>query len=417
MKAKIYPSVAIINSNIEPCYLMAHYFLLASLVSKENITISNLKLNDYLIDTIKALEKLGIKVTFFGVDSCYVSNLPKEKKDIIEIDLINNSTLKYLFPLSLNLSKKVIFKTNSNFDLSCYDYIIKNCNVFIKKEENKITCSGLISIDYLSLNNDLPLIIGFILNSLYLKQALTIKVNQIETIKNSLLLLIDVFKKCGYIITIDGDYIYIHNEQTRIWDDFVIEGDYEFASYLIAISTLNGSFKSTYLKENSLQECYEIIPIIKKMGGLIKFIDDNKKYLYSYNNSLLEKGVAKRLKGITIEHINDKLLYLVMTIASFSFGKTIIKNTLPNPFINILKNLDVNIKYENNSIIIIGSFTYKNTKTINCLNDINIAKSLIVFSLLNNGCLVLENIPEKVKEFIEILKSSTKEHAITLYTN
>lgn len=416
MKVKIYPSKTIIdNSSIEPCYIMAHYFLLASLVSKENITISNLRLNEYLIYTIKALENLGIKVTFFGVDSCYVSNLPKEKKDIIEVNLTNITTLKYLFPLSLNLSKKVVYYTNTNLDLSCYDYIIKNCNVFIKKEENKIICSGLISLDYLDLKDDLPLIIGFILNSLYLKQALTIKVENIESIKSSLMLFIDVFKKCGYIITIDKEFIYVHNEQTTIWDDYVIEGDYEFASYLIAISTLNGSFKSAYLKENSLQECYEIIPIIKKMGGLVKFITDSKSYLYSYNNGLLEKGIPKRLKGITLEKVNEKLLCLVMVIASFSLGKTIIKNTPFHPFINILKSLNVNIKYENNSIIILGNSTYKNTKTINCLNDLSITKSLIVFALLNNGYLILENANNEAKEFLSILKKSSKEHAITLF--
>ena len=49
--------------------------------------------------------------------------------------------------------------------------------------------------------------------------------------------------------------------------------------------------------------------------------EDNKKYLYVSNNSLLEKGVAKQLKACDIDICDvSGMIPLVMVICSFSNG-------------------------------------------------------------------------------------------------
>ena len=116
---------------------------------------------------------------------------------------------------------------------------------------------------------------------------------------------IAVFNKLGYDIEfLNDDTIIVHQGKNELlWDNYFIEGDYSTASNFIALSCLNGSLTSYNLKENSLQADYKIIEILKQMGGNIRFINENKA-LYSINNSLLLKGIAKQLKAVDVDIAN-----------------------------------------------------------------------------------------------------------------
>ena len=77
--------------------------------------------------------------------------------------------------------------------------------------------------------------------------------------------------------------------------------------------------------------------------------------------------------------------------------------------------LNVNIKYKDNEVIITGKKEYFNNVTLNSFNDHRIAMALSVFSLLNNGIIIIKDaqcVKKSEPDFFEILKKGCKENAI-----
>ena len=410
MKVKIYPSRFILNKEIDGSKALTHRFLLGCLLSNEGIILDNIPNNDDIKATLNFLKAINKEYIYTSENSIYVKPSKINNFDEIEIDVLNSaSSLRFILPLSLNIAKKVIFKCNEqliNKTLSVYEKLTEQCNLIIKKEDDKIVCSGSMNLDYYEVDGSISsqFITGLIINALYLKKAITIKIIPPFVSFKYVLMSVEVFKKLGFDISYSDNCLYIHNNHNYIWDTYFIEGDYSIASNYIALAALNGSFIAKNLNENSIQEEKVIIDIIKSIGGNVRFIKENDKdTLYVNNNTLLEKGIAKQLKAFSFDMESSiNLIPILMVVASLSNGISTFSN-LENlkdnekdrvyNMINILKQLGVSININNDKTITIkGKKQYFNNVSIDCYNDHRILMALSVFALLNNGVITIDNI-------------------------
>lgn len=435
MDVKIYSSRFILEKSFDGSTALTHRFLIASWLANEQIFLDNVPTNDDINATIDFLNQINTEVLFTSENSCYLKPKKYIKKDILYFDVKNStSSLRFLLPVALNFAKKVVFKCDKlliNKSLDIYKQIAEQCNCIINKKENEITCSGSISLDFYEVDGKISsqFITGLIINAIYNKKAITIKVIPPFENKKYVLMSIEIFKLFGFDISINDNTIIVHTNNISKWDNYFIEGDYSIAANYIALACLNGSMTTYNLTEHSLQSEKRIVDILKTMGGNIRFLyEDNKKYLYVSNNSLLEKGVAKQLKACDIDICDvSGMIPLVMVICSFSNGISKLYNLNKleekelirlNNMINNLKQLGVSINIYNDYITIKGKKDYYNSNvTINSFGDHRIAMAVSIFSLINNGSIIIKDadcVSKIDPNFFNNLTKGTKQNAIQI---
>lgn len=435
MNVSIYPSYFILDKAFEGSKALAHRFLIASFLANEAFIIDNIPENDDIEATLNFFKALDKEIVYTSKNSLYIKPSTTKYKDLLYIDVKSSaSSLRFLLPLSLNLAKKVIFKCNDdliNRTLDVYEKIAENCNLSIKVIGNEIHCSGTMSLDYFEVDGSISsqFITGLIINAIYLKKAITIKVLPPLESKQHVLMSVEVFKKVGFDITIgENETYYIHNNLNTKWDEYTLEGDYSTAANYLALACLNGKINAYNLYESSIQQDRIVVDILKSMGGNIRFIEnENSKYLYAINNALLEKGVAKQLKATTIDLSKCiDLGPILMVVASFANGTTVFKNVERlkhnesyrlSYMIGLLKTLNVDIKQMDDKVIIKGKKDYFNKVTLSCYSDHRIAMALSIFALMNKGCITITNIECVSKSdplFFENLIKGCKQGAIQI---
>ena len=432
MNVTIFPSRFILNKEIDGAKALIHRFLIGSLLANESMIIDNVSINEDIKATLNFLTAIGIEYCFTTENSLFIKKSKIKKLDVIEVDVYNStSTLRFTLPLALQLAKKVVYRCNDqliNKSLQIYENLKEQCNLSLKKEGNCIICSGSMNLDYYEVDGSLSsqFITGLIINALYLKKAITIKIIPPFISKQYVLMSVEIFKKLGFDISFENDCLYIHNNHSYNYDNYFVEGDYSISSNYIALAALNGSLIAKNLNENSLQEEKVIVDILKSIGANIRFIKENDKdILYVSNNSLLEKGIAKQLKSFKYDvTASINLCFILMVVASFANGKSTfynINNLKDNEIdriikmVDILKKLNVSIDYKDNTINILGKKQYNNNIYISIYNDHRILMATTVFALLNNGKITISNIDcinKSDTTFFETLKQGCKDGAI-----
>ena len=438
MNVTIYPSHFIYENAFLGSKSLTHRFLIASWLVNEGIILENVPLNDDIDATISFLKAIGKEVIFTSKHSCYVkpSTTQFKKLDILYVDVKSStSTLLFLLPVSLNLAKKVVFRCNDDLmrkSLDIYEKIANDCNLSIQKKENEIICSGSINLDYFEVDGNISsqFVTGLIINALYLKKAITIKITPPFICKSYVLMSIEVFKDLGFDISVVEDTIYIHNNFNFNWDYRFIEADYSIAANFLVLSCLNGKLIGYNFKENSLQYDKKIVDILKSIGGNIRFLnEDNTIKLYSYNNGLLEKGIAKQLKAFTVDLCEcADLSPILLVLSSFTLGVSTFTNLSNlkdkelervNAMIESLKILNVEIRIDKNKdlITIKGKKDYFNKVTLSSYNDHRIVMALAIFATLNKGCITITDadcISKSAPEFFYNLINGCKNNSIQI---
>lgn len=409
MNVKIYSSYFIFEKAFEGSKSLAHRFLIASWLAKQAIIIENVPDNEDMEATLNFFKAIEKEIIYTSNHSLYIKPSPDKYFDTLYIDVKSSaSTLRFLLPVSLNLAKKVIFKCNDDLilrTLKVYQDIALNCNLSIKVIGNEIICSGKMSLDYYEVDGSISsqFITGLIINAIYLKKAITIKVIPPLESKKYVLMSIEVFKKIGFDITIGEDEtFYIHNNLNTSWDTYFLEGDYSTASNYLSLACMNGKLIAYNLNEESLQQDKMIVDILKQMGGNIRYVNDEKPYLYAINSSLFEKGSAKQLKACKVDLSQCiDLGPILMVVSSFANGISTFYNVNKLKhnesyrllyMIDLLKKLNVDIKQIDDKVIIKGKKEYNNVITLPCYNDHRIAMALSIFALNNKGCINIENV-------------------------
>ncbi len=434
MNITFYPSRFILEKSFSGSTTLAQLFLIASWLINEGILLENVPDNQQMQATFHFFEALDKKIVYTNRNSLYLKPSKNIYKEQIVIDINHNlSTLLFLLPVSLQLSKQVIFQYGEKMDdsfLYLYEQFTKDCNLSIQKRNQQIICSGSISFDYYEIEDTTPFefFMGLIINALYQKKATTIKIINSHIHQDERMMGVRILKHFGFDITNEENIFYIHNTSNVQWDYLSIEADYIYAANYFALACLNGSLLSYQFQKNSIQSHKIILDYLKSMGGNIKFIkEDGQEKLYIANNALLEKGVAKQLRArdFDLRECID-FVCILMVVASYSNGistfnhlEQIDERNRQKVFkmIEILKLLQVNIKEEHSTIYIKGKKDYFNKITLPSLTDTQIIMAISVFSMLNKGeikLLEIENVDLLESHFFDYLISGSKPNAIQM---
>jgi len=413
---------------------LTHRLLIASLYTNDIIYIDNIANNDDIMATISVLKTIGKKIDFIDDNSIIIHKGEIKHFDVLEIDVkASASTLRFMMPLLLNITNKLIINCNDNLINRPIDEYLKlqdKCNLSIHIEGNKIIASGNMNLDYYEIDGSVSsqYITGLIINALFINSPTTIKVNEPFNSKSYVDLTVDCYNKMGLDISYEDNTYYIHKHNNIITNEFTVEGDYSTAANFITLAALNGRFIGTNLDVSSLQSDKVIIDLLKSIGANINFVKDEKENrIVVENTSLLEKGFAKQLRAFNIDISNCiDLGPLLMVLASFTNGTSNISNVdrlkvkesnRLDVMLNHLTTLGVDIKYNNNNVIIKGKKDYSNRVTLDSYNDHRIIMALSLFATLNNGEITITNVDKVSKSdpnFFKYLIQGTKEHSVEL---
>lgn len=402
MNVLIYPSRFILEDDFLGSKNLTHLYLIASFIANQGIILENVSKCDDINATLSFFKEIGKEVVFNEEYSCYIK--PSTLKPLKNISIhvgSSTSTLLYLLPLSLQVAEKVVFTCDDDLislALKLYEEVSNFCNVSIKAVQNQLICSGNLNLDYYEIDGSYSsqYILGFILNALYLKRPITIQIKPPFNCQKNILMSIDILKQFGFDISFDEYNIYIHTYSIPTWDYFKIEGDYSVLANYLVLACLNGSLIAHHFNEFSLQSEKQIVDILQKCGGNVKYLKkDDETCLYALNNTLLEKGFSKLLKPFQIDLYEccDIALSL-MVLACFTNGVSTFNNYhllkykekwRVEKLIDLLLRLNVNLKVNEQSFTIKGQKDYYNQVILPSYNDYKIVMSLSVFALLNHG--------------------------------
>ncbi|MCS7097962.1 MAG: 3-phosphoshikimate 1-carboxyvinyltransferase, partial [Candidatus Methanomethyliaceae archaeon] len=187
--------------------------------------------------------------------------------------------------------------------------------------------------------------------------------------------------------------------------DFVVEGDYSSAAFLIAAGLLMGDVSIEGLNFQSLQGDRRIIEILNSMGGEIEI-----------SNGILRARKSK-LNGLILD-MNDvpDLVPIIAVVATQADGTTIIKGIERLRLkesdriittTNMLRAFGAMVNIHENTIIIHGPSSLKAAK-INPFNDHRIAMASAIASLIAKGESIIENaecVSKSYPSFFDDLKS------------
>ncbi|MCC7554004.1 MAG: 3-phosphoshikimate 1-carboxyvinyltransferase [Methanobacteriaceae archaeon] len=191
---------------------------------------------------------------------------------------------------------------------------------------------------------------------------------------------IDIMEKFGVNVLKDNNTFKI-KPQNYISSDYVVEGDYSSASYLLAtVAILGGKIKINNLFKDSNQGDKVILEILKKMGS---------KIIVNENNVIIESD--GNLNGIDVDLSNaPDLLITVAILGSLAEGKTIITGVKHGRFKETdriattsqeLKKLQCNVEELEDGLIIEGGIQ---SGTVNSHKDHRLAMAFSLLGLKHN---------------------------------
>jgi 3-phosphoshikimate 1-carboxyvinyltransferase len=377
----------------------SHRALLIAALAKGTSTLENVLDCDDTRVTINALRKFGVrvvenknKITITGVDGYF--DIAKKH---ISINAANSGT-------SFRMLCAVSCLTNGTVDLSGNARLLERPIVGLVKALSEMG----IQISFIGKQHQYPplRIQGSVLNS----GSVTISAHESSQFVSAVLLVapyaqkdteikISSLSSASYIeITRDlmnkfqvqsfrnRNTITIPSKQHGIGVDYLVEGDYSSASYLLAAAAITGSALTvTNLNDNSVQGDKKIIEILKKMGCIIGF-----------KNSTVTI-IGKPLQSISIDmNTCPDLVPTVAVVAAFAKGVTIIQNISHLKYkesdriqamVSQLKKMKIKATYDSDNLVIQGG--KPESTTIDTYGDHRIAMSFAISGLMiKNGTII-----------------------------
>lgn len=285
MKKQIKKSVAHGKVVVPPSKSYAHRLLIASALSNRPCTIQNVEFSNDIATTIDALTLLGADISYqhqeVKIHQTILPN-PQKKNDISQELTINchesGSTLRFLIPLGLVLTKNVTFtgtKTLMQRGLDVYEAIFKEQDIRYQKDENSIRISGNLKPGHYQVKANISsqFISGLLFSLPLLEEDSVIEMIPPIESKNYLDITLDVLKMFGIQITCQDQCYYIRGKQRYQGIDSRVEGDYSNAAFLDAFNYYGGHVELLGLNPHSLQGDQIYQTYFKELSKGSKVID------------------------------------------------------------------------------------------------------------------------------------------------
>ena len=381
---KLFPSHLQGDVKIPPSKSLSHRALICASLSKGKSEVSNVVLSEDILTTINALKHLGAKFEITE-DKVIVTGVKKPKYDNNPVFCNESgSTIRFLIPIFSLSNKEVTFTGKESLisrPQTIYKKIFDHDQNKFEVTKDKIVVKGSVKArEYLIDGNVSSQFFSGLMFALpLLKEDSYIYHNGDLESKSYIDLTIEMLERYGIEIDELENGYFIEGNQEYKAANYRVEGDYSQAAFFLVAGVLNGAIKLDDLNHESNQGDYEIVDIIKQMKGRIIFTENG--FVTEHSNT----------KGSTIDISNcPDLGPIVALLGAMSKGTTTITNIARlrlkesdrvESTVNTLRALGVNVKVENEEIIIYGRKSLKGGVTLDSYNDHRIAMMISIAAL------------------------------------
>ena len=304
------------------------------------------------------------------------------------IDCIESgNTLRFMIPVIAALGRKVTFVGSGRLPYRPIDEYLKllpkHGIKYTYNEKLPLSIEGKLTSGIFEIAGDISsqYITGLLLALPLLDGDSRIVLTTKLQSKSYVDITIKVLKDYGIEIEETEEGYFVKGNQKFRKIDYCVESDWSQATFFLAAGALNGNITLKGLDLESKQGDKEVINILKRFGAKIDILQDKINVKKSH------------LKGIIIdaEDIPDAVPTLAV-VAAVSEGTTIIEGIERLRYkesdriestVSNLKNMGVNIKADDNKMIIEGGKLHGSE--INGFNDHRIVMAFSIAALVSNG--------------------------------
>lgn len=374
----------------------AHRYILAAALSNRKTSIKNIYYSKDILATLDCIEKLQAEVVSCDNKVEIKGNRNLGEK-IIKLNAgESGSTLRFIIP--------IISALGGNFEITgqgrllqrpnepLYDCLRQNGVDIYKNDDSSIIINGKLHSGIFSLEGNVSsqYITGLLFALPLLDGDSEIVLTSKLSSKKYVDITLSVLEHFGinFEKTSRG-FIVFGNQNFNSKGKYLIEGDWSNIANFAVLGAITGDIKIGRVNSHSIQGDKEIIKIIKKMGGKVKWLKSKEEWTFEKSN----------LKGISID-INEipDLTPILAVAGAVAKGETHLKNIKRlkskesdrvESTIEMLKAVGVNAFIGDDEIVINGGNIVGGT--INSYNDHRIVMASTVLGLISKNGVVIEN--------------------------
>lgn len=260
MKVKILPSKTSGEVSAPPSKSFAHRYLIGSVLSRGKCVIKNIADSDDISATLSCIEQLGGSVTKDGNTVTVIPTNEKQIENAVFDCKESGSTLRFFIPVVLATGAKNCTFLGSERLLARgikeYEKLFENSDVTIKSDEKSIEVNGTLSAGNYEISGEVSsqYTTGMLFALSVLDGKSTLKITGNAESRAYVDMTIKVLKDFGADITeTEKNFFEINGKGRLSPGEFIVEGDWSNAAFLIALSRLAGTISVSGLNENSVQ--------------------------------------------------------------------------------------------------------------------------------------------------------------------
>ncbi len=363
MNITIYPTPIAGTFNAPSTKSITHRAIICASLANSNSEIHHPLMCDDTINTIKAMELLGVKIIY--KNECLFINPPKKFSKINEPITCEDSgaTLRFLIPIITHLQKSATFEGSKRLIERICDNDLSEINLKFMKTINTIHIlpSELPNVISMNDTNSTQLISGMLLMSplCTTDTLLTINSGIIDPYIETTLTVMKNFGINYHLVPNDYDTskqtILIKKDNCYQGAIVDIEGDYSSAANMLVMGALGEKVIVKNLYRESIQGDASIIDILQKMHAKI---DIGENIVTIYKSTLTPYNLS-------LQYVPD-LGPLLIGLAAVINGKTIFsglnrlirkESNRLDATIHVLKLLGADITLKDNLLEINGTGT------------------------------------------------------------
>lgn len=403
MSFKVFPTPLNGHIHIIGSKSYGHRALIAASLSKGTSRITGLPNSDDIQVTLRALKHFGMTFedhSLTGKPWIY---------DQKPIDcMASGSSLRFLIPLAMRLKENVYFTGEKRLferPLDVYESLFESLT-FDKTNEG-LTVKGPLPFGHYPVegHKSSQFLTGLLFALPNVRRDSVIELTTPLKSRSYVNITLEMLKRAGVHILEKDSYFMVHGKQTFHPFTYHVEGDYSQAAFFFVAGILGQKVRISNLPLETYQGDKQIIDILKRMGGDIKYEDD-----YFIVNESKTFGTE-----IDLEDIPD-LGPILMILASLSKGKSVFtsverlrykESDRLEVMMHILKKFGVDLNYSNDKLVITGQHTLKGNQSFDTYGDHRIAMALAIASIKCDGPIIIHNpdvVSKSYPNFFDVFK-------------
>lgn len=248
----------------------AHRMLIGAFLSNENCIINNVPNSNDIDATLSCLKELGLEYKIIN-NRCELFHVNK----IIDFPILDakesGSTLRFLIPLALYLTKKCKFIGSPRLierGISIYEEIFNKQNIKITKGKDYIEFEGKLKPCNFEIDGSISsqFITGLLLVTPLMDEDSVIRIKPPINSENYIDITLDVLKMFNIKYVKNGNEIKVFKNQKYNSTQLEVEGDYSNAAFFDAFNYFNNNIQIIGLKEYSYQGDKAYIELFERLN-------------------------------------------------------------------------------------------------------------------------------------------------------